>query len=1007
VNLLKRHVLKRCIYGVDKNPMAVELAKVSLWLDCFTLGAPLSFLDHHLKCGNSLIGVWDVEKYITPGSARWGEFMQALSNIVTIAELTDNTSAEVAQSQELYKQVQAVIQPQREQLNVDLAASFVKLGNTAHARRVAYIAPFDRVSAVDAVSLEKFQQAQSEAQARSFFHWKLEFPEVFVDHQRRDWKTDGGGGFDVVVGNPPYIRSQELNASDTSVVSYFRGAYSSASASFDAYLLFVERAKNLMSTAGTVGFIIPNKFFTASYGQPIRSLLSNHVERIIDFTYAQVFEDVAVYTCLLFFRNARVDVVEYAKLTQVEPNHGIKELDFLSIGASKIDEKPWVFVESDIVDILTRIRLISDSLEMLADRIFQGIRTSDNDFYVIEGVQEGGIIVGSSKIESGLSVESSICRQFLAGDDIDQYEPLYTQKYVIVPYQNQATGDDGRIISERELERTYPLAYAYFLRHKQRLEDRERGRMKGQGWYGYIYPKNLEVLGSPKILSRDIIDSTSFTADTVGNYAFATGYGIVLKQTVSVGVDYVLSLLNSRLLDFCLKQLNSLLRGGYIRVFTQYLEPLPLRRIHFTTAPAERAALAQRLIAAYAAGADADLLAEVERRLPRDVGGAFLAFAPGATGHEEQSDVVHDLLAHLAERMLELNHAKRAEQRRFLGWLEGELRIGADREGNSGLDALTGKSRLRGYLGDYQIDRLGSKLETIWIYNMFPDAGLERLLGLVQSLSEKIQSIDRTGFLDASVLGEVVHPRNFNTLRRIRGEDGAVVEEQEQFIELASTEFLQQQLRTLLEGGARDMLQSLPNGMHSGLHRQSSRGIFFYYTAPDAHSQGRQHFWRYYDALNDRILDNRFVIASLITCSQDTPRVIGELDVFAIQEKVIDHILESVKVQAALEAAPTVVDPVQQTLITALTAQLQNPILKRSDVRTAIAELRKPATTSQVRQLKVLYLSFSANKDIVTLLDTIRELYGEVTQPIAETSSPTPHLQRQDLTLICFDHVVA
>ena len=56
INLLKRHVLKRCVYGVDLNPMAVELAKVSLWLDCFTIGAPLSFLDHHLKCGNSLIG---------------------------------------------------------------------------------------------------------------------------------------------------------------------------------------------------------------------------------------------------------------------------------------------------------------------------------------------------------------------------------------------------------------------------------------------------------------------------------------------------------------------------------------------------------------------------------------------------------------------------------------------------------------------------------------------------------------------------------------------------------------------------------------------------------------------------------------------------------------------------------------------------------------------------------------------------------------------------------------
>ncbi|NTV64389.1 MAG: helicase, partial [Oscillochloris sp.] len=269
--------------------------------------------------------------------------------------------------------------------------------------------------------------------------------------------------------------------------------------------------------------------------------------------------------------------------------------------------------------------------------------------------------------------------------------------------------------------------------------------------------------------------------------------------------------------------------------------------------------------------------------------------------------------------------------------------------------------------------------------------------------------IDRTGFLDASVLGEAVHPRNFNTLRRIRDEDGVVVEEQEQFIELASTEFLQQQLRTLLEGGARAMLEGLPDGIHSGLHRQGSRGIFFYYTAPDPHGQGRQHFWRYYDAVHDRILDNRFVIAGLIACSQDTPRVIGELDVFAIQERVIAHILESVQVQAALEAAPTVVDPVQQTLMTALTAQLQNPTLQRADVRTAIADVRKPATTSQVRRLKELYLGFSAAQDIVSLLAGIRALYGDVvpSQPASAPSSPTTPLRREDLRLVCFDHIVA
>src|ERR1700675_5028469 len=96
---------------------------------------------------------------------------------------------------------------------------------------------------------------------------------------------------------------------------------------------------------------------------------------------------------------------------------------------------------------------------------------------------------------------------------------------------------------------------------------------------------------------------------------------------------------------------------------------------------------------------------------------------------------------------------------------------------------------------------IGTEFDRLWIYNMFPDAGLERLLRLVESLSAKIAAIDATGFLDASILGETVHPRNFNTLRRIRDEDGSVIEEEERFTELASNEFLLKQLRELLDGG--------------------------------------------------------------------------------------------------------------------------------------------------------------------------------------------------------------
>lgn len=303
-----------------------------------------------------------------------------------------------------------------------------------------------------------------------------------------------------------------------------------------------------------------------------------------------------------------------------------------------------------------------------------------------------------------------------------------------------------------------------------------------------------------------------------------------------------------------------------------------------------------------------------------------------------------------------------------------------------------------------RIDRIGSEFPVLWIHNMFPDEGLERLLGLLHSLSQKISDIDRTGFLDASILGETVHPQNFNTLRRIMEEDGRVVEEQEQFTELASHEFLLQQLRSLLESGAQKMLEELPDGIHSGLVREGQQGIFFYFTAPGAEGTGRRHFWRYYDLRSQRILDNRFLITNLIACSPDTPRVVGDADVFDIQEKVIKDILDSVQQQHALEAAPKVLDPIQQTVITALRGYLNSPGVQRSDVREAMKLLNQPMTHSNIRKLRQSYEEFQRYRDVARLVTVLKglESAGDVS---GSGHTSTSRLSREDLHLICFDFV--
>jgi len=307
-----------------------------------------------------------------------------------------------------------------------------------------------------------------------------------------------------------------------------------------------------------------------------------------------------------------------------------------------------------------------------------------------------------------------------------------------------------------------------------------------------------------------------------------------------------------------------------------------------------------------------------------------------------------------------------------------------------------------------RIDRIGTDFDVLWVYNMFPDQGLERLLGLVQSLNRKIADIDRLGMLDASVLGEEVHPQTFNTLRRIRQEDDTVIEEEEQFTELASSEVLLQQLRAFLDIGGREALENLPDGIHSGLQRNGARGLFFYFRSKKGNNE--QSFWRYYDLKTNNILDNRHVLANLIACSPDTPRVVDTgiyKEVFTLQEKVIEQLLQGYAEKTAMQVAPQPLDPLQQTVATVIQGFLNHPDVERKRAISAIEFLNAPMLRVQLTELKSLYKEYQQTQSVMELiaaLEVMRNTYGVDTKsskPANATS--TPKLERSDLRLVCFD----
>lgn len=312
-----------------------------------------------------------------------------------------------------------------------------------------------------------------------------------------------------------------------------------------------------------------------------------------------------------------------------------------------------------------------------------------------------------------------------------------------------------------------------------------------------------------------------------------------------------------------------------------------------------------------------------------------------------------------------------------------------------------------------RIDRIGTEFTQLMIYNTFPDEGLEKLLKLVERLNQKIAAIDRAGFLDASILGETVHPKNFNTLRRICEEDGSVIEEEEQFSELASNEFLIQSLKGFISSDGKESFDELPDGIHSGLVREHAKGIFFYFKAKGA-SSDVQHFWKYYDLKDKTIIDNRFLIANLIACDRDTPRVVEPSifkSIFEIQEYVVDSILEAVGKQKALEVAPKTIDPIQQTLATVLQGYMNHPDFDRQICIDIIRFLNQPMMTFQIRACRQAYRKFQTSKDVKELMLSIDHIKSEYstdrTSSEDNKSVKLEGIKREDLRLICFDIVTS
>lgn len=616
INLLKRQVLKRCIYGVDLNPMTVELAKVSLWLDCFTLGAPLSFLDHHMKYGNSLIGgnVQEVQEALSTNlwTNQFTYLLGATELMRRVGSFSDITAQEVAESRKAYQGAYDALAPFKRLLDVWISEYFGNKAAKHTTRLYAGAIVAGDYSKASTKEKEAITKALELARTKRFFHWELEFPEVFYDADRRK----ENGGFEAVVGNPPYGRYEMIDESTKAFIRETGLCFGSA----DLSEVFMDKTLKL-SKENRVGLIVPKVFTYVTNWDKVRDLLAKTgVSFIADVSEA--FEDV-LYEQVIYgtgHRNQRktTAVCEIVNETIIQ-THEIR------------------------ADLLTRN--------------FFPLHFTTTTFTSWEKMLSNSILLGK-------------CYEFWYGKGgaVPKLASL-PKDYTVVQ------GRDIARYTENQQERVY-------------LAKKD------------VSLQEVELAKKTKIIVQDIVAHVTkpyphiilmATIDGSKRIALNTVTCIAERLDSQYTLFYLLALLNSRLCSWYVYHFIYNCAVRTMHFMPGYVERTPIRRINFTTPSEERARLLEKAKGLYA------------YCMTKDEPTCVTGFVEHHLRMEpEQSDVVHDLLAFLAEEMIRLNKEKRALMREFLDWLVEKLRIGPDKDGRKGIEVLTGKSKLADYPGDYQ-----------------------------------------------------------------------------------------------------------------------------------------------------------------------------------------------------------------------------------------------------------------------------------------------------------------
>ena len=597
----KLYLIQRCIYGVDIQQIAVEIAKLRFFISLLVdekIEAeranwgiePLPNLDFKIMQGNSLISSFmgiDFDQIAeqTEGQEQRGfDFAGEGDNLIKIFEqkkIDFQNEAEAVTKRRLKEEIENLLiaifehRIKRQKAVYFRALEVIERRNAVmpnEKTRKELIAgekkKLSQRTGFDLENIEKqLREFTSKRKTKPFFPWRLYFAEVFEK-----------GGFDIVIGNPPYVRQEAIKAVKPDLAHAFGDFYCGTA---DLYTYFYKRGIDLLSDGGHLCYIAPNKFMRASYGRNTRRLLTEKVtpRQIIDFGDLPIF-DATTYPSIILVQKNRlpsasmgegrgggdIEVATFTDIAQIEkPGRALKEIGFaLPPGALKVEG--WTLERPGILALMEKLRQAGKPLgEYVQGRFYRGILTGLNEAFVIDEDTRNKLIADDPN-------SAELIKPWLRGRDIKKWKAEWAGLYLItIPSSANKEWPWSKEKSEAKARqlfaKTYPAVHHHLAQHDDKLKKRDD---QGQFWWELRSCAYYEGFENPKITWGNLATEPKFAFDDTGSYISAPA-NIIPTNDLSL-----LAILNSPISRWWISLQAAVRSGGFLEYKPMYVGEIPI-----------------------------------------------------------------------------------------------------------------------------------------------------------------------------------------------------------------------------------------------------------------------------------------------------------------------------------------------------------------------------------------------------------------------------------------------